>query len=57
MIDYLRIGIPGIFSMAEWWFWEIVTFLTGLLGKESLAAHTICCTIMPFMFMIPLGIG
>jgi len=51
----LRLGLPGIFSMSEWWFWEVVCFLSGRFGSISLAAHTVAYTIVPISFMIPLG--
>lgn len=41
----------------EWWAWEIVTILSGLLGPIQLAVHVIYVTILPLYYMIPLGIG
>ena len=25
--EFLKLGIPGIFSMSEWWFWESMAFM------------------------------
>merc|ERR1719242_1646929 len=41
----------------EWWAWEIVTLLSGLLGPIQLAVHGVYATILPLYYMIPLGIG
>ena len=58
MKEYVELVIAGIFSVcAEWWSWEIVTFLSGLLGPIQLAAHVIYASMVPLYFMIPLGLG
>jgi len=54
---YLKLGIPGIMAMSEWWFWEIVCFTAGAMGTEPLAAHTVAYNLIPIMFMIPLGMS
>ncbi|GBG26756.1 Multidrug and toxin extrusion protein 1 [Hondaea fermentalgiana] len=51
----VQLGIPGIMSNSEWWFWEVVCFITGQAGTASLAAHTIAYSLIPLAFMIPLG--
>ena len=30
--EYLRLGVPGLFSMSEWWYWEIASFTAGRFG-------------------------
>lgn len=39
----------------EWWLFEILAILAGLMSVEALAAEVIIVTIVSFMFMIPLG--
>jgi len=56
VIDYLKLGIPGIFSMGEWWYWEIICFFAGRVGPVALEAHSIGYNLIPLAFMIPLGI-
>lgn len=33
---YLKLGIPGVLSMSEWWYWEFILFLSGTLGEVEL---------------------
>ena len=36
---YLRFGLPGVVMLcAEWWFFEILIFMSGLLAIEYTAA-------------------
>jgi len=35
--EFLKLGIPGLISNSEWWFFEIVQFLAGVWGSSSLA--------------------
>mmetsp|Transcript_14267 Transcript_14267/g.27697 ORF Transcript_14267/g.27697 Transcript_14267/m.27697 type:complete len:544 (-) Transcript_14267:484-2115(-) len=51
----LRLGLPGIMSNSEWWFWELVCFVCGQAGTVGLAAHTIAYSLIPLSFMVPLG--
>ena len=51
--DYLKLGIPGIITMSEWWFWEVTCFLVGNLGTKPLAAYSIAYNIIPLLWMIP----
>ena len=58
MKEYVSLMIAGIFSIcAEWWSWEIITLLCGLLGPIQLATHVVFAAIIPLYFMIPLGVG
>lgn len=54
---FLKLGLPGIFSMSEWWFWELTTFMIGRLGQNQLAAHAIAYSVIPLCFMLSIGIG
>jgi len=58
MSEYVQLLFAGIFSLcAEWWSWEVVTIIVGLLGPTQLAVHVIYATIIPLYYMIPLGLG
>jgi Na+-driven multidrug efflux pump len=39
----------------EWWIFEILAILAGLISVEALAAEVIIVNFVTFMFMIPLG--
>eukprot|EP00522_Entomoneis_paludosa_P004707 CAMPEP_0172470908 /NCGR_PEP_ID=MMETSP1065-20121228/67534_1 /TAXON_ID=265537 /ORGANISM="Amphiprora paludosa, Strain CCMP125" /LENGTH=505 /DNA_ID=CAMNT_0013228977 /DNA_START=52 /DNA_END=1569 /DNA_ORIENTATION=+ len=54
---FCRLAIGGILSMNEWWFFEIMCFIAGSFGVESLDAHTIAYNLVPLFFMLPLGIS
>ena len=48
----------GIFSMCgEWWSWEVITIIVGLLGPTQLAVHVIYAQIIPLYYKIPAGLG
>merc|ERR1712242_583422 len=56
--EYIQLLIAGIFSMCgEWWSWEVITILVGLLGPTQLAVDVIYSTMIPMYFMIPRGFG
>lgn len=55
---YLRLAIPATMQIAfEWWSFEALALLAGLLGSEPLAAQSVITTITSLVFMIPLGLG
>jgi len=54
---FLKLGMGGILSFTEWWFWEALCFTAGKLGVIPLCAHTIAYQMVPLSFMIPLGIS
>jgi len=29
---YIKLGIPGILAMTEWWYWEIICFMMSRIG-------------------------
>lgn len=41
LCKFISLGIGGVFSLSEWWFWEIMCFVAGSFGVVSLVAHTI----------------
>ena len=57
VVEFLKLGVPGILSNSEWWFWECTCFMAGELGTASLAAHTVVYTLVPLLFMTPLGLS
>jgi multidrug resistance protein, MATE family len=56
MVKFIWLALGGIFSMMEWWFFEILCFIAGTFGVIPLCIHTIAYNIVPIVFMIPLGI-
>jgi Na+-driven multidrug efflux pump len=57
VVEFLKLGVPGILSNSEWWFWECTCFMAGELGTATLAAHTVVYTLVPLLFMTPLGLS
>jgi len=55
--NYGKLGIGGVFSLSEWWFWEIICFIAGKFGIVPLCVHSIAYQLIPLSFMIPLGIS
>lgn len=55
MVEFLRLGLPGILTMSEWWFWEVTCFTAGMIGAQALAAHTVVYNLIPIMFMLSFG--
>ncbi|KAL5022186.1 hypothetical protein ScPMuIL_001341 [Solemya velum] len=56
--EFMRLAIPGLLMVClEWWSFEILTFVTGLLGNAQLDAHAIVFSIEGLTFMVPLGIS
>ena len=41
---------------SEWWAFEIIAVMAGIIGVQALAANTIYVQIFATIFMIPLGI-
>lgn len=54
--DYIKVGFPGaMMTCFEWWLFEILALLAGLMSNEALAAEVILVTFVSFVFMVPLG--
>jgi MATE family multidrug resistance protein len=54
----LRLGIPGAAMICtEWWAFEIVALLAGLLGEQALASQTVILSTSTLTYAIPLGIS
>ena len=55
--EYLCISIPAtVMICAEWWAFEIIELLAGILGVTELASQTLCINVTAMLFMVPLGI-
>lgn len=39
----------------EWWCFELLALLSGILGVDELAAEVVIINIITFIFMVPLG--
>ena len=53
----MKLSIPSTVMMcAEWWAFEILSILAGILGVVELASQTINFNMIALLFMIPLGI-
>jgi MATE family multidrug resistance protein len=58
MWEFIRLGVPGVIMLAsEWWAFEIMALIAGILGKNSLAAQSILMSTYSLTYMIPLGIS
>ena len=56
LLIYLELGLPAaMMSSFEWWIFEILAIMAGLISVEALAAEVIIVNFVTFMFMIPLG--
>jgi multidrug resistance protein, MATE family len=50
---FLKLGIPGVIMLcAEWWAFEIVALLAGLLGDEYLAAQSVMLNTSSLCYMV-----
>lgn len=58
--EYCSYGLPAAAMIAgEWWAYEVIILLAGLLPDASVALSTmgICLNINAWMYMLPLGLG
>ena len=55
--DYLKISLPATLMIcSEWWAYEILTLMSGILGVLPLASQTIFVQVCSTLFQIPVGI-
>jgi MATE family multidrug resistance protein len=53
---YLSIGVPGAMMLCfEWWAFELLALLSGLISVEAQAAEIVVINMASFFFMVPLG--
>lgn len=56
--QYLKLSLPGILVLCgEWWAFEILIILAGLVGVKEQAVMVLLCNLTTLMFMVPLGFG
>ena len=54
---YLKISGPSMVMLAsEWWAFESMTVMAGIIGVTALASQTIYTQVMTMIFMLPLGV-
>ena len=60
---FLRLGLPNLMMMTEWWASEIIVFMSGALSRDSavsdvqVSAMTIYQNIIVICWMAPAGLG
>ena len=53
---YLKVCLPSTAMLcSEWWAFEVVIFMGGIIGVMDLASLTICLNIHALLFRVPLG--
>jgi len=57
VVIFLKLGLPGVLGMSEWWMWEVIAFMAGTLGTSQLASHSIAYNYIPLAFMVPIGVS
>jgi MATE family multidrug resistance protein len=55
---FLRLAIPSALMLCiEWWSFEIVTFVAGIVSEEDLAASIILFQVFIILIMVPVGLA
>ena len=50
---FLKLAIPGMLMMVlEWWSFELVTFLAGVMGDNQLAANIVWFQVLVTVYMV-----
>lgn len=57
MMDYITLGIGGMFAQSEWVFWEAIGLVIGQLGVVPLSVHTIPNQVTMLLWLPPLSAG
>jgi MATE family multidrug resistance protein len=55
MLQFIKLGLGGVFSWSEWWFWETMCFTAGKFGVIPLCVHTVAYQLIPICWMVPFG--
>jgi len=56
--EFLQLGIPGMLMLCvEWWCFEVLTILAGIIGTTELAAQSIIYNVVLLTYFIPYGIS
>lgn len=54
--EYLKLSLPVILILgSEWWAYELITVLAGLINTEAQAAQTLISICVSVFFEVPLG--
>ena len=55
--QYTKLGMAGLFACSEWWYWEILAFMSGWMGSDEQSAHSCAYLILPIAYVASVGIG
>ena len=56
--QFVTLGFPGMAMLcSEWWAYELLTVMAGILGRQEVTAQSILMQILSLSFMLPLGMG
>uniref|UniRef100_A0A672H060 Multidrug and toxin extrusion protein 1-like n=1 Tax=Salarias fasciatus TaxID=181472 RepID=A0A672H060_SALFA len=56
--SYARLAIPGMVMLcAEWWSYEIGSFLAGIISEVELGAQSVVFQLANIAYMCPMGFG
>lgn len=54
--EYLKVSLPStVMICAEWWAFEVLTIVSGMISVEAQAVQTIVTSGCAILFEIPLG--
>lgn len=55
--EYLSVSLPATMMIcSEWWAFEALTIMAGILGMIQLASQTISINVLALLYMVVLGI-
>eukprot|EP00980_Cylindrotheca_fusiformis_P031668 scaffold26767_cov117-Cylindrotheca_fusiformis.AAC.3 len=57
MMEYIHLGVGGMFAQSEWVFWEALGLVIGLLGVIPLSVHTIPNQVTMLLCLAPFSAG
>lgn len=57
MMEYISLGLGGMFAQSEWVFWEALGLVIGLLGVVPLSVHTIPNQVTMLLCLAPFSAG
>lgn len=56
--EYLALSLPSTLILgSEWWAYELMTMLAGLIGVKEVAAQTVVTTGLSIFFEVPMGMS
>ena len=54
---FVGLALAALLVLSEWLFWEFVCFRVGRFGEVPLAVHGVAYSLLPLLFMVPLGLS